>query len=316
MQKVLVTGSRGFIGRHVVDLMRRTEQYVVVEFSRSLGDDIRECEHIIKKIRGCHGVVHCAAKVSFHPKDTEEIRAVNFEGTRKVLAAAMVEQGVHNVVFVSSAFTLGVSPEPGRLLKEDDDPAAAIDVVTRPDNPYVHTKRQVEFLAAQYSGHLSVCCVCPTSVYGPGDDRMNTGKTIQSVVKGKVVPVPAGGCNVVDVRDVAHGILAALRHGCRGQRYVLGNYNVSYETLYSLIAEVTGKKPVLVNLRPWMKKPLMTAARILRDPVVTPAVVESTFYWKFYSMAKAYRELGWYPQYNIDVTLRDAWEYYRKAKLI
>ena len=48
------------------------------------------------------------------------------------------------------------------------------------------------------------------------------------------------GLNLIDVRDVARGHLLAARYGKVGERYILGNRNMSLRDILHLLAEVSG----------------------------------------------------------------------------
>ncbi|MEZ6108063.1 MAG: hypothetical protein R3B96_18625 [Pirellulaceae bacterium] len=60
---------------------------------------------------------------------------------------------------------------------------------------------------------------------------------------------PTGGCSVVDVRDVARGVLSAARQGRTGESYILAGENLSYFNLWRLMARRAGTRGPLTVLR-------------------------------------------------------------------
>lgn len=71
--RILITGSHGFIGRHIV---RRLTHHEITELDRRLEDDVDSY------FKNQDLVIHLAAKLSRH--SNEEIYRVNVEGTEKV----------------------------------------------------------------------------------------------------------------------------------------------------------------------------------------------------------------------------------------
>ena len=48
------------------------------------------------------------------------------------------------------------------------------------------------------------------------------------------------GLNMVDVRDVARGHVAACCRGKVGERYILGSENLTLEGIFGILEEITG----------------------------------------------------------------------------
>lgn len=218
---------------------------------------------------------------------------------------------------VSSAITCGLASTSTELLNETaaDDPHRAA------RNPYLASKRAAERFAVEASAAgLHVVIVNPTTVIGPGDHSLNSGTLFTQVATGRVVPVPPGGTNVVDVDDAAEGILAGLHRGRSGQRYIIGGRNLPYRDLFRRIAEVVGRHPVWLPLGAAARNPMKAAAwaiqQLRASRLITPQVVEETFAFKYFDCGKAAAELGWTPRRDLRRTLADAWSYYVREHLI
>ena len=135
---VFVTGATGLVGRYLVDeLLRNGEQVralcrpqsdrqVVHAFLAKAGTDDARLEWVEGSLHdglfleeamaGCKRVFHCAAMVSFHPKDAETMMRINRDATGLVVNA-MLHLGVEELVHVSSVAALG--RKPGEPVHED-----------------------------------------------------------------------------------------------------------------------------------------------------------------------------------------------------
>ncbi|MEM7585051.1 MAG: hypothetical protein AAF560_16775, partial [Acidobacteriota bacterium] len=136
----------------------------------------------------------------------------------------------------------------------------------------------------------------------------------------KLLPVPSGGGNVIDVDDVVTGIIAAAERGAPGQRYVLGSENLRFAEIIDTVARVIDRRPLRVPVPRW-SRPLFGAAAGVLGAVtggrfLTPQLIEDLFSFKFYSPARAAAELGWKPSYTFAESVQRAWDFYREHRLL
>lgn len=155
-------------------------------------------------------VVHSAASVSF-AADLASSRAVNVEGTRRVLDLARELPGLRRMVHVSTAYVAG--DRRGACGPELLDPAGPH------RNPYERSKAEAEALSRAAMGDLPLAVARPSIVVG----HSQTGWTSSfNVLYGPlrafaagVLPVVPGRADapvdVVPVDHVARGVLALLR---------------------------------------------------------------------------------------------------------
>ena len=135
---VFVTGATGLVGRYLVDELLRNGEHVralcrpqsdrqaVHAFLAKAGTDDARLEWVEGSLHdgmfleeamaGCQRVFHCAAMVSFHPKDAETMMRINRDATGLVVNA-MLHTGVEELVHVSSVASLG--RKPGERVHED-----------------------------------------------------------------------------------------------------------------------------------------------------------------------------------------------------
>ena len=123
------------------------------------------------------------------------------------------------------------------------------------------------------------------------------------------------GLNLVDVRDVAQGHILAAEQGRVGERYILGNRDMTLKQILDSLAEMTGLPAPRVRLPHWV--PLTAAAidtgwsRLAgREPRLALDAVKLARYKMFFSADKAIRELG-LPQTPVEQALRRAVDWFR-----
>ena len=277
--EVYVTGADGFIGGHVVRVLRERGAGVRTDFV-----DLCDAEGIERMLRGCEALVHVAALYSYGAADAAEMERVNVEGTRTVLSAA-ARTGVRRIVHTSTCGTCG--PVAGRPATEADGPPEYELAV-----PYKRTKLAAERLAlAAARDGADVVIVNPTTPIGDGDRRPTpTGAMVAGVARGRYRAYLAStGVNVVDVRDVALGHALALERGRAGERYLLGGVDLWLGELFAAIAAAAGRP------RPRLRVPYAAARAAAALGLTNRDEVRLARLPMFFSSAKAERELGYRP---------------------
>jgi dihydroflavonol-4-reductase len=247
--KVLVTGGTGLVGSHAVAaiargghelrlLVRRPDQVTVslaplgVEVTDIAVGDVLDEDLVSRAIEGCEAVVHAAAVLSMHPRRAEEIRRTNARATELVLGRA-VDRGLDPVVHVSTCVALtrygGSGP---------DLPLGDIEL------PYAQSKIASEKVARRLQdAGAPVVTIYPGAVYGPEDPyRGEQSERLRWILAGRFPLWPRGGVHVVDVRDVAAVIAAALSPGRGPRRYIVPGHHMDGDQLYAAVADVTGRR--------------------------------------------------------------------------
>jgi dihydroflavonol-4-reductase len=78
---------------------------------------------------------------------------------------------------------------------------------------------------------------------GPWDVKPTpTGRLVLDFLLGRIPAYLGAGVNLVDVEDVAEGHILALEKGRTGQRYLLGNRNVSLKEIFAMLQVVSGRR--------------------------------------------------------------------------
>jgi dihydroflavonol-4-reductase len=318
MTKTLVTGGTGFLGRAVamellaagreVRVLARQPDHpalvgLKVEVARG---DLRDPVSLATAVRGCQRVFHVAADYRLWVPDPEAMYAVNVQGTKNLLAAA-AEAGVTRMVYTSTVGTLG-NPGDGTPGTEET-PVGLADMVG-------HYKRS-KFLAEQAVLEVArqgfpVVLVHPSAPVGPWDSRPTpTGQMIVDFLKGRMPAYLETGLNLVHVRDVAQGHLLAEEKGRGGEKYILGNQNLSLSEIFQVLANITGLSAPRVRLpyRPILALSYLDefwATYVSHKPPRMPvAAVKMAKKFMYFDSGKAVRELG-LPQTPVRQALEDA----------
>ncbi len=162
--KVLVTGSSGFIGRHVVDVLRAAG-HEVVGVDRNASDHADEtCDIVdgprLRSIVQHHApdaIVHLAARTDLEEKLDLSAYAANTTGVENVIAAVRATPSVQRAIYTSTQLVCRVGYRP----KHDQDYA--------PNTLYGESKVLGEqIVRSADGGGVTWCIVRPTTVWGPG----------------------------------------------------------------------------------------------------------------------------------------------------
>ena len=314
---LLITGATGFIGsaitraliqdgKEVKVLIRKTSDTRNIDkldVERVYGD-IRDRDSIKKALKGCDTLYFTAAYFAHWAPDPKALYEVNVGGTKASLQAA-IEVGVEKIVYTSTNNAIAASgPVPASEEK-------AFNYWESGDH-YSMSKYIAENEARLFiTRGLPVVIVNPTLVVGINDIKPTpSGQMIIDVVKQKMPGYIDGGINIIDVEDVARGHILAAKKGRVGERYLLGNTNITVHDYLKLIADIAGVRPPVVKLPYRVALALghifeMVAFMTKKPPVVTASEVRIGKMTEWYDCSKAVAELG-LPQTPIEVTIGKA----------
>jgi nucleoside-diphosphate-sugar epimerase len=229
----LVTGGGGYIGSHLVQkLLRNKEDVRVLELPNAKLEhlpldeidlvyaDIRDRSAVDKATQDCDYVYHLAADPNLWRKDTHEFDEINHQGALNVLHSAL-ENGALRIMHTSTESILTSSHFDGGAVEHLE--LRESEMI----GPYCLSKFHADQAALKLgkSGE-PVILVCPTLPVGPGD-RGLTPPTRMALAfcRGQLPAYLNCRFNLIDVRDIAEGMVAAMDKGSPGVRYLLGFEN-------------------------------------------------------------------------------------------
>jgi len=320
----LITGASGYIGSAVVRellsrghdvrcLVRdtsRVKNFDGLRLALSCGD-IGDIESVRRAINGCDAVFHLAALYANWLPDSGLMYRINEEGTRNVMQACR-DAGIRKIVYCSSVAALGAHG------KTPADEKAGFNLNATKDHYFI-SKYRAEQIVLQYTRRgLPAVIVNPSNPIGPRDiGPTPTGALIISILKKRIPAFVDGGINLIDVTDCARGIVTAMEKGRVGEKYILGNTNISIKAYFDLIVKVAGKglSPV-IRLPAWLAVysgyGYQLLARITGKPPITSASwvrVGSHYSWWDCTKARSELDLGQRP---IEESIAEAVRWFEK----
>lgn len=315
--KALVTGASGFIGGAVARaLLQRgaevrallrpgTVANVSGRAIETVSGDLRDAEAVRRAADGCDAIFHAGGLYSFFAS-RDELIACNVDGTRNILDAARAT-GVR-VVHTSSISTIGGVQSPGQIPDENQEAHGA-------PGPYKESKLLAEKLVRdEVAKGADAVIVNPTFPVGHGDVKPTpTGAVIRDFIEGRLPAYVDTGMNVVDVDDVAAGHLLAFDKGRRGERYILGNANLTMRELLAELATISGRKAPRVRIPHAIALGLAHANKVVGKIRVPLEGVRTAQEVRFANPAKAVAELG-LPQTPVHVALEKAVQWFRDTR--
>lgn len=252
---ILVTGATGLVGSHLVLHLLQNGKQVRALFkdqnSKQKTTNLftyYQAQHLLDQIQWVQAnvldvnqldevfhqveeVYHCAAIISFDPRNEQLMRKVNIEGTANMVNFALIHQ-VKKFCLVSSIATLGDLVLPGKLIDEQDN--------WNPEklhSDYAITKygAEMEVWRGQEEG-LNVVIVNPGIILGPGFLSEGSGQIITKVKNGLKFYTD-GSSGFVGVHDVVQMMVQLMEKNHFGERYILVSQNLTHLQLFQIIAQ-------------------------------------------------------------------------------
>ena len=261
MNKILITGYSGFVGRHLLNTLRSLENVNLLgrstpaECHRYLKANIDSHSDYSSVLQNVDAVVHIAARVHVM-SETEEnplevFRLVNTAGTLN-LAKQAVKFGVKRFIFISSIKSNGESSQLGKPFRYDDP--------RTPEDFYGQSKSEAEeqLLELAKETGLEVVIIRPTLVYGAGV-KANFASLMRLVSKG--LPLPFGcitnnARSLVSVKNLVGLIVTCIDHPKAVNEVFLvsDDHDVSTSEMVQQMSKALGKSSLQLPVPVWCYK--------------------------------------------------------------
>ncbi len=296
MKKItFVTGGTGFVGAYLlrylvqqgarVRALKRADSPMdlVAEIADKvewIEGDILDVPSLETAMQGVDNVYHCAAMVSFDPRDKARIMKVNVEGTANVVNLCL-SLNIRRLLHVSSIAAIG---------REMDEPQVSetskwSDSALNTNYAVSKFKAECEVWRGMAEG-LDMVVVNPSLIVGSGYWDKGTSAIFKTIARGMKYH-PAGSTGFVDVRDVARASIALMNSDISGERFILNSENMSWRDFMSMTAtqlQVPPPKRLIQGLPleifwrvEWLRSRLLnTSALLTRETVRNSA---HTFYY-------------------------------------
>ncbi|MGL5113025.1 MAG: NAD-dependent epimerase/dehydratase family protein [Flavobacterium sp.] len=259
---ILVTGGTGLVGAHLllhllengekVRALYRTEAhcnktkalftyynkdhlYADIEW---IAGDILDIPSLEIAFQNIQQVYHCAAFISFDPKDEATIRKTNIEGTANIVNFCLA-YAIKKMCHVSSIAALGDLAAHEIEIKECTEWNPE-----KPHSDYAISKygAEMEVWRGQQEG-LKVIIINPGIILGPGFPDQGSG-TLFTTVKKRMHFYTLGSTGCIAVPDVVRIAYRLMKSECSNERFTLIAENIIYKDLLFMIADaLKAKRP-------------------------------------------------------------------------
>ncbi|WBL22097.1 NAD-dependent epimerase/dehydratase family protein [Zunongwangia sp. HRR-M8] len=271
---ILVTGGTGLVGAHL--LLKLAEERQHIRAIHRVTSDLHktlevfsyyhtreEAERYFKKIewviaeitnipqlnevfKDVTQVYHCAALVSFNPKDEKDLRKINIEGTANIVNLC-IANSIDKLCYVSSIASLGkpvISSEPTTEITNWNPETNNSD--------YAISKygAEIEVWRASQEG-VKVIIVNPGVIIGPGFWKKGSGQIFSRIQNGLNYHFPKV-TGFVGVKDVVDVMIKLMTSEVFNERFILVAENLSFKTIFDITTESINKPKPTKPLKKWM----------------------------------------------------------------
>lgn len=270
---VLVTGGTGLVGAHLVlhliesgesvraiyrnlesiqktkDLFSLYKKDALFEKISWIQVDITDVPSLETAFENVEYVYHCAALISFDPKDEDLLRKTNIEGTANIVNFC-IAKAVKKLCFVSTIAALGDLKENEKIITEEAEWNPE-----KPHSDYAISKygAEMEIWRGQQEG-LETVIINPGVIIGPGFWEQGSGLLFKKVANGLSF-YTNGITGFIAVPDVVKIAVKLMKNGHLNDRFTLIAENIDFRDLLNSIADSLNAKrpsihasPLLVNI--------------------------------------------------------------------
>lgn len=316
---VLVTGGTGLVGAHLllhliengenVRAIYRKQQNIhrtksvfelygkadLFEKINWLEADILDVPSLEIAFVDIDYVYHCAALISFDPKDEDALRKTNIEGTANMVNFSLAK-GIKKFCFVSSIAALGdLAPHETYITEETDwNPE-------KPHSDYAISKygAEMEVWRAVQEG-LDIIIINPGVILGPIPKNKNCEKgsaELYTRVANGLSFYTLGSTGFVTITDVVRIALELMKSNIKNERFTLIAENIVFRDILNTIADVLKIKKPAFHAKPlfmnflWMADAIFSTL-FLRKRNLTRATAKASYSKNLYSNEKIKTALG------------------------
>ena len=267
---IFLTGGTGLVGAHILlkltesgqkvkALKRKRSSLTVIKniFSHYkktdllksiewIEGDLLDLFSLQEGIKGCNTVIHCAAIVSFNPRDFKKMMKINVEGTANIVNICL-ENNIDKLAYISSIATL--NDDKNHIRTED-----SFWKESKSNSQYAKSKylSEQEVWRGIEEGLTSII-VNPSVILGPGDWTKGSSQMFEKVWKGLKF-YSSGSTGYIDVLDVAKCVVKLLEKEIINERFILNAENKKYRDIFDSIAENLNKPKPHIKVSPLIKE--------------------------------------------------------------
>ena len=327
MKKIFISGASGLLGSYLIrDLLKQEGVQLVCIYRKQKSNllteeelsrihwvqgDILDVDGLMEAMQGCTKVYHCAGLVSFNPSRAGDLMKINVEGTANMVNAAL-ECGVEKFIHVSSVAAIG--------RKRNNQTVHESLTWDEASNPSVYGKSKYLGEMEVWRGigeGLNAVIVNPVIILGKGDWNDGSCATFKNAFN-EFPWYTEGISGFVDAADVSKAMIGLMESEISGERYIISAENLSYRSVFEMMADGFGKK------RPRFKVSPLLAAIVWRlvklksmvtgeEPLLTKETAETAQQKVYFDHAKLLSALPGFKFTPLAQTIQEACNYYLRV---
>jgi nucleoside-diphosphate-sugar epimerase len=319
LMKVLLTGSTGFVGTHMLDSLRKNyevtclvrnddKQQMKTEGNLVFGD-ITDKDSIRRAMEGIDLVIHLAGVYS---NSTDLCWNVNFQGTKNVLEV-MLKKGVENILHFSTVMVTGL---PNKLPSDETYQYA-------PRNAYERSKVEAEKLVLKFysENKIKPKILRPALLYGDGDTNSILFRIVSMLNNNaRLIGSGRNTLHFIHIRNLMEAVKHVLKNQeCIGKPIIVADeLPLSIKQVVSSVCEAL-KKNTQNNVWTKIVSELLSSFNI---SVITknnvPTKSNSIIIRKNmnYSIENARKLIGYKPEINTEKGIKKTVEWYLNKGLL
>lgn len=254
-KRVFITGATGLLGSCLIkklsdqNIKTRALYRTEIPFYNSniewIKGDIFDAVLLEEILHNVDEVYHCAGKVSFNPKDKKQLFKTNVEGTANIVNTCL-NTGIKKLLHVSSVSALGRIRE-NTVINETMQWSEETSNSVYGESKYL---AELEVWRGIAEG-LDAVIVNPTIILGSGDWNKGSSEIFKTIYK-EFPYYSEGETGFVDVEDVADAMITLMNSNIISERFIISAENISYKTLFEMIAAAFHKKSPHKKITPFM----------------------------------------------------------------
>lgn len=265
---ILVTGGTGLVGAHLLlhlikngdsvraiyrnaatiektkSLFTLYNQELLFEKVEWVEADIIDVTSLEIAFKNIEYVYHCAALISFDPKDENILRKINIEGTANIVNFC-VAKNIKKLCYLSSIAALGDLKGTEKIITEESEWNPE-----QPHSDYAISKygAEMEIWRGQQEG-LATVILNPGVILGPGFSEQGSGRLFKRVANGLSF-YTKGVTGFIAVPDVVRIAAKLMKGNYANERFTLIAANIGYQDLLFSIADSLNVKRPSIHASP------------------------------------------------------------------
>ena len=255
---ILVTGANGLIGSFICKklassnirfraLVRSKSDLHLLNDLNGVGElyesDILDLITLEEAFEGITKVIHCAAIISFIPRNKKKMYKVNIEGTKNIVDLSL-KYNIQKFIYLSSVAAIGKN-KIDKIVDENNTWPGTIAPTNYGKSKYL---AELEVWRGNMEG-LPVITVIPSVVLGPGNWKNGSTQLFRYVWEQNKF-YKSGFLNYVDVRDLSECVIQLINSSLEGERFIVSAGMISYKEFFEKIARQMNRKPPSIRARP------------------------------------------------------------------